>query len=69
MDKYWPYMSLYKIIAASMTPKLTSETDQESKVAEEDRRQDYGRTAAVLVSNCAPDHGRDEHAWKKLGLF
>ncbi len=57
-------MSLYKIIAASITPKLTSETetDQESKVAEEDRRQDYSWTAAVLVSNCAPDHGRDEHA-------
>ncbi len=60
----YQWTKLNKLIAPSITPKLTSETvtDQESKVAKEDRCQDYGRTAAVLVSNCAPDYGRDEHA-------
>jgi len=41
-----------------------SETDQEPEVAEEDGCEDQGRTTAVLVSDCPPEHGRDEHAWK-----
>ena len=60
------FKNLYKgyMRCASMIHpcKMMSETDQEPEVAEEDGGEDQGRTTAVLVSDCPPEHGRDEHA-------